>query len=123
MLAPRNNAVTTQWRPTAHLKSLAAEWRALAERAAEPNVFYTPAFALPAARALAPDAGAVLVRGGEPHRLVGLFPRRAARFRPPAARAPGPAAVRGRGGEPHRLIGLFPCRIAAWRYGVRLPLL
>jgi CelD/BcsL family acetyltransferase involved in cellulose biosynthesis len=76
MLAPRDNAVTTQWRPLADLAGLAAEWRALAARAAEPNVFYTPAFALPAARALAPDAGAVLVRGGEPHRLIGLFPCR-----------------------------------------------
>jgi CelD/BcsL family acetyltransferase involved in cellulose biosynthesis len=78
MLAPRDNAVTTEWRPLADLIGLAAEWRALAARAAEPNVFYTPAFALPAARALAPDAGAVLVRGGEPHRLIGLFPCRIA---------------------------------------------
>jgi|HubBroStandDraft_6_1064221.scaffolds.fasta_scaffold33682_3 CelD/BcsL family acetyltransferase involved in cellulose biosynthesis len=76
MLAPRDNAVTTQWRPLADLDGLAAEWRALAERAAEPNVFSTPAFALPAAQALAPDAGTVLVRGGEPHRLIGLFPCR-----------------------------------------------
>jgi len=76
MLAPRDNAVTTQWRPLADLAGLAAEWRALAARAVEPNVFYTPAFALPAARALAPDAGAVLVRGGEPRRLIGLFPCR-----------------------------------------------
>ena len=76
MLAPREIAVSTEWRPLADLAGLAAEWRALADRAAEPNVFYAPAFALPAARALAPDAGAVLVRGGEPHRLIGLFPCR-----------------------------------------------
>jgi CelD/BcsL family acetyltransferase involved in cellulose biosynthesis len=76
MLAPRDTAVSTEWRPLADLAGLAAEWRALARRAAEPNVFYEPDFALPAAAALAPDAGAVLVRGGEPHRLIGLFPCR-----------------------------------------------
>jgi len=76
MLAPRDNAVTAEWRPLADLAGRVAEWRALAERAAEPNVFYAPAFALAAARALAPDAGAVLVRGGEPRRLIGLFPCR-----------------------------------------------
>jgi CelD/BcsL family acetyltransferase involved in cellulose biosynthesis len=76
MLARRDIAVSTEWRPLADLAGLAAEWRALAERAAEPNVFYEPAFALAAAQALAPDAGAVLVRGGEPRRLIGLFPCR-----------------------------------------------
>jgi CelD/BcsL family acetyltransferase involved in cellulose biosynthesis len=76
MLARRDNAVSTEWRPLADLAGLAAEWRALADRAAEPNVFYEPAFALAAARALAPDAGAVLVCGGEPRRLIGLFPCR-----------------------------------------------
>jgi CelD/BcsL family acetyltransferase involved in cellulose biosynthesis len=76
MLAPRDIAVSTEWRPLADLAGLAAEWRALSRRAAEPNVFYAPEFALPAARALAPDAGAVLVRGGEPRRLIGLFPCR-----------------------------------------------
>jgi CelD/BcsL family acetyltransferase involved in cellulose biosynthesis len=76
MLAPREIAVSTEWRPLADLAGMAAEWRALTDRAAEPNVFYEPDFALPAAAALAPDAGAVLVRGGEPHRLIGLFPCR-----------------------------------------------
>jgi CelD/BcsL family acetyltransferase involved in cellulose biosynthesis len=76
MLAPREIAVSTEWRPLADLAGLVAEWRALADRAAEPNVFYAPDFALPAAAALAPDAGAVLVRGGEPHRLIGVFPCR-----------------------------------------------
>lgn len=76
MLAPREIAVSTEWRPLTDLAGLAAEWRTLAGRAAEPNVFYDPAFALPAALALAPEAGAVLVRGGEPRRLIGLFPCR-----------------------------------------------
>ena len=76
MLAPREFALTTEWRPLAELAGIAAEWRALAQRAAEPNVFYEPAFALAAAAALAPDAGAVLVRAVETRRLVGLFPCR-----------------------------------------------
>jgi CelD/BcsL family acetyltransferase involved in cellulose biosynthesis len=76
MLAPRDTALTTEWRPLASLAGVAAEWRALGERAAEPNVFYAPDFALPAAAALAPDAGAVLVRAVEPHRLIGFFPCR-----------------------------------------------
>ena len=56
------------------------EWRALAARALEPNVFYEPAFALAAAPVFGADAGAVLVRtaGG---RLVGLFPARIERWR------------------------------------------
>src|SRR5229473_779498 len=52
MLAPRDTALTTQWRPLAALGDIAAEWRALAQRAAEPNAFYEPAFALAAARGL-----------------------------------------------------------------------
>ena len=76
MLARRELALTTEWRPLAELAGVAAEWRALARRAAEPNVFYEPDFALAAAAALAPDAGAVLVHGLEPRRLIGLFPCR-----------------------------------------------
>jgi CelD/BcsL family acetyltransferase involved in cellulose biosynthesis len=75
MLAPREIALTTEWRPLAELAGVAAEWRALARRAVEPNVFYEPAFALAAAPALAPDAGAVVVRGPE-GQLIGLFPCR-----------------------------------------------
>ena len=37
-----------EWRPLAELAALASEWRALASRALEPNVFYEPAFALAA---------------------------------------------------------------------------
>jgi CelD/BcsL family acetyltransferase involved in cellulose biosynthesis len=76
MLAPRDFALTTEWRPLAGLAGVAAEWRALARRAAEPNVFYEPAFALTAAAVLGQDAGAVLVRTVEPRRLIGLFPCR-----------------------------------------------
>lgn len=76
MLAPRDIALTTEWRPLAGLGGIAAEWRALAARTAEPNVFYAPEFALHAAAAFAPDAGAVLVRAVEPSRLIGFFPCR-----------------------------------------------
>src|SRR5690349_765445 len=76
MLAPSNIALTTEWRPLATLGGIAAEWRALARRAAEPNVFYEPAFALAAAPVLGADAGAVLVRSVEPRRLIGFFPCR-----------------------------------------------
>jgi CelD/BcsL family acetyltransferase involved in cellulose biosynthesis len=81
MLAPRELALTTEWRPLADLAGIADEWRALARRAAEPNVFYEPDFARAAAAALAPDAGAVLVHGLEPRRLIGLFPCRIERAR------------------------------------------
>src|SRR5450755_464969 len=76
MLAPRDIALTTEWRSLGGLAGIAAEWRALARRAAEPNVFYEPAFALAAAPALGPDAGAVVVRAVESSRLIGLFPCR-----------------------------------------------
>jgi CelD/BcsL family acetyltransferase involved in cellulose biosynthesis len=76
MLAPREIALTTEWRPLAELTGLTAEWRALAQRAAEPNVFYDPDFALAAAPVLGPDVGAVLVRAVEPRRLIGFFPCR-----------------------------------------------
>ena len=53
--------------------AIADEWRELAARALEPNVFYEPAFALAAAPVFGADAGAVLVRSAA-GRLVGLFP-------------------------------------------------
>ena len=81
MLAPRELALSTEWRPLAGLAGIADDWRALARRSAEPNVFYEPAFALAAAPALGPDAGAVVVRAAEPRRLVGLFPCRIERRR------------------------------------------
>src|SRR4051812_44173472 len=43
-------AARAEWRPLAALAEVRGEWRDLAGRALEPNVFYDPAFALPAAR-------------------------------------------------------------------------
>jgi CelD/BcsL family acetyltransferase involved in cellulose biosynthesis len=72
------STLRVEWHPLGELGPLAAQWRELAERAIEPNVFYEPAFALAAAPALGADAGAGLVwsRAG---RLVGLFPARVER--------------------------------------------
>ena len=54
---------------------IAGEWRSLAERAIEPNVFYEPSFALAAAPVLGADAGALLVWSAA-GRLIGFFPAR-----------------------------------------------
>ncbi|MEA3068342.1 MAG: hypothetical protein QOK41_1749, partial [Sphingomonadales bacterium] len=71
-----------EWRPLAALAALAGDWRALAARALEPNVFYEPAFALAAAPVFGRDAGAGLVwAGGAGPRLVGVFPARIERHR------------------------------------------
>ena len=59
---------------------IAEEWRALAARAIEPNVFYGPEFMLAAAPVFGADAGAVLVRTTT-GRLAGLFPARIERWR------------------------------------------
>lgn len=75
MHAPLDLALRTEWRPLAGLAAIAAEWRSLAERAIEPNVFYEPAFALAAAPVLGADAGALLVWSAA-GRLVGFFPAR-----------------------------------------------
>ena len=74
MLAP-GNAHVTEWRPLTALTPIAEAWRDLAARAAEPNVFYTPDFALAAAPVLGADAGAILV-WAKTGRLLGLFPMR-----------------------------------------------
>jgi len=71
-----------EWRPLAALDGNVAEWRALAVRALEPNVFYEPAFALAAARAFGCDVGAGLVWApAESSRLLGFFPARIERRR------------------------------------------
>jgi len=71
------NALAVEWRTLAELEPLAGEWRELAARALEPNIFYEPAFAQPAARIFGRDAGALLVWSGtSPRRLLGLFPAR-----------------------------------------------
>jgi len=84
MLADRyaEDSLKLEWRELADLLPIAREWRELAARALEPNVFYEPAFALAAAPVFARDAGAVLVWSqGDPRRLVGFFPARIERRR------------------------------------------
>ncbi|MDF2997743.1 MAG: hypothetical protein K0R27_3380 [Xanthobacteraceae bacterium] len=72
--------VTTAWLTGEQLAGRAAEWRALAEEAVEPNVFAGPECFLPALRHL--DGGRthflVAERGG---RLAGLLPLRFSRAR------------------------------------------
>lgn len=83
MPTPARSAFRTTWRPLAELVddgALRAEWAALAERAVEPNVFYTPAVALACAPLYGRGVGAVLVRGAD-GRLAGLFPLRPSRTR------------------------------------------
>jgi CelD/BcsL family acetyltransferase involved in cellulose biosynthesis len=76
------NAFEVEWQPLRQLATVAAEWRALAARALEPNVFYEPSFALAAASVFAKDAGAVLVWSGtRPRLLLGFFPARIERRR------------------------------------------
>jgi CelD/BcsL family acetyltransferase involved in cellulose biosynthesis len=66
-----------EWRELAELRPIADEWRELAARALEPNVFYEPAFAFAAAEVFGRGVGAVLVwSGSSPRRLLGLFPGR-----------------------------------------------
>jgi CelD/BcsL family acetyltransferase involved in cellulose biosynthesis len=71
------NSLAVEWRNLSELESIADEWRELAARALEPNVFYEPAFALEAAKIFGRDAGALLVWSGtSPRKLLGLFPAR-----------------------------------------------
>ena len=71
------NALAVEWRTLSELEPIAEEWRELAARALEPNVFYEPAFALPAAKIFGRDAGALLVWSGtSPRKLLGFFPAR-----------------------------------------------
>lgn len=77
-----DSSLRAEWRMLDALAEIAAEWRALVERALEPNVFYDPAFALAAAPQFGSGVGAVLVwNQAKPARLVGLFPARVARHR------------------------------------------
>jgi CelD/BcsL family acetyltransferase involved in cellulose biosynthesis len=68
-------------RPLAELAAVAGEWRLLAARALEPNVFYEPSFALAAAPSLGTDVQVGLIWSRTPRRLVGLFPVRIERRR------------------------------------------
>jgi hypothetical protein len=72
-----DSLLRVEWRPLAELAAIAADWRALAGRSLEPNVFYEPAFALAAASVFGRDVGAGLIwsRSATP-RLVGVFPAR-----------------------------------------------
>ena len=71
-----------EWRPLASLAAMADEWRTLAGRALDPNVFYEPAFALAAAPVFGRDIGAGLVWSqSAPSRLLGFFPARIERHR------------------------------------------
>jgi CelD/BcsL family acetyltransferase involved in cellulose biosynthesis len=71
------NALAVEWRNLSDLAPIADEWRQLAARALEPNVFYEPAFAQPAAKTFGRDAGALLVWSGtSPRKLLGFFPGR-----------------------------------------------
>jgi CelD/BcsL family acetyltransferase involved in cellulose biosynthesis len=76
------DSLAVEWRTFGELAAIVSEWRELAERALEPNVFYEPAFALAAAPVFAPDAGAMLVWSAtSPRRLLGFFPARIERRR------------------------------------------
>ena len=75
----RVSVARAEWKPLVALSEMRAQWRDLVARALEPNVFYDPAFALPAARVFGADVGAVLVWSKASPRLIGLFPARAER--------------------------------------------
>jgi hypothetical protein len=79
MHAPLDPTFRVERRDLAALGSMADDWRDLAGRAVEPNVFYEPSFALAAAPALGCDAGALTIWSR--HRLMGLLPLRAERAR------------------------------------------
>jgi CelD/BcsL family acetyltransferase involved in cellulose biosynthesis len=71
------NSLAVEWRYLSELEPIADEWRELAARALEPNIFYEPAFALPAAKIFGRDSGAFLVWSGtSPRKLLGFFPGR-----------------------------------------------
>jgi CelD/BcsL family acetyltransferase involved in cellulose biosynthesis len=75
-------AVHAEWKTLEGLGAIVPAWERLAQSALEPNIFYEPAFALPAGEAFGAGAGAVLVwNGAHRERLIGLFPARVARRR------------------------------------------
>ncbi|MCC7348619.1 MAG: GNAT family N-acetyltransferase, partial [Variibacter sp.] len=94
-----------------------APWQVLAGRALEPNVFYEPAFALPAATVFGRDLGAVLVWADAARTtLVGFFPARVERRR----HALGPALLAG-WSHPYAPLGVplvdrdcAPAALRAW---------
>jgi CelD/BcsL family acetyltransferase involved in cellulose biosynthesis len=68
-------------RPLAELTAIAEDWRLLAGRAVEQNVFYDPAFALAAAPLFGTGVRVGLVWSHTPRQLVGFFPVRIDRRR------------------------------------------
>lgn len=75
MLAPARDLLTFERRQLAALDDIVEPWRDLAHRAAEPNVFYDPSFALAAAPVLGRGVEVILAWSAEsPRRLVGLLP-------------------------------------------------
>ena len=71
------NSFAVEWRWLAELLPVADDWRDLAGRAIELNIFYDPGFALAAGSVFGNDVGAVLVWSGTtPRRLLGFFPAR-----------------------------------------------
>jgi CelD/BcsL family acetyltransferase involved in cellulose biosynthesis len=69
------SSFAVEWRWLADLLPVESDWRDLAGRAIEPNIFYDPSFALAAASVFGNDVGAVLVWSGTtPRRLLGFFP-------------------------------------------------
>jgi CelD/BcsL family acetyltransferase involved in cellulose biosynthesis len=74
--ADATSGLTVEWSRLAGLKDIVSEWRDLAACVLEPNVFYEPAFALPAATVFGHGVGAALVWTQGPRRLVGFFPGR-----------------------------------------------
>jgi CelD/BcsL family acetyltransferase involved in cellulose biosynthesis len=77
-----DSGLRVEWRPLAELDAIAGQWRALARRALDANVFYEPTFALAAAPVLGHGVGAGLIwtRATTP-RLIGFFPARIERRR------------------------------------------
>lgn len=92
-LASVTRTLRAYWRPLTSLIAIADEWRDLAKRALQPNIFYEPDFALHAASVFSADAGAVLVRSAD-GMLRGFFPAQL---------------------EPYRY-GMMPGVIAGWTH-------
>ena len=71
------DSFVVEWRELTELEPIVNEWRELAARALEPNVFYEPAFALAGVPVFGRGAGAMLVWSGTtPRKLLGFFPAR-----------------------------------------------
>jgi CelD/BcsL family acetyltransferase involved in cellulose biosynthesis len=72
-----DSSFAVEWRALTELGAVATQWRELAARALEPNIFYEPSFAAAAAPVFGADAGAGLIWSrAAPRRLAGLFPTR-----------------------------------------------